>query len=462
MIKQEVLEEGKIFGILEKTKKTVSLNTYKNIFVKAREKKGLELEEIGCLLNISDPGLKQELFDTAAFIKEQIYGERLVFFAPMYVSDYCINDCDYCNFQAKNRKMSRKKLTLDEAGQQTEFLINMGHKRLLLEFGEDPANNTIEYVTEVIKKIYSVKTNKGNIRRLNVNIAATTKEDYKKLKEAQIGTYQLFQETYHRETYKSVHHGLKADYDRQFTAHERAYESGLDDFGLGVLFGLYDWRFEVLALVTHAQYLEKKYGVGPHTISVPRFCSAQTVTYKPRFPVSDDDFLKVIAILRLAVPYTGMIISTRERSELRKTAYKIGISQTSAGSVTSPGGYGKPDGTGAQTQFELHDRRSLSEVINDVLDDKFLPSFCTACYRSGRTGESFMELSKPGEIHSYCRPNGLVTFAEYLEDFADGELYKKGHGVISYYLNKIENETMRNKVRQYLSDIKTGNRDLFF
>ncbi len=410
-------------------------------------------------MNLNDTELKQELFNTAGWIKNEIYGERLVFFAPLYISDFCINNCDYCNFHTANLALRRKKLTQEEIKEQTKILINMGHKRILLECGEDHLNNGIDYVVKAIESIYSVKTNKGNIRRINVNIAATNVENYKKLKLAKIGTYQLFQETYHRQTYQKLHHGPKADYQRQITAHCRAYDAGIDDLGLGVLFGLYDWRFEVLALVAHARYLDKKYKVGPHTISVPRFQPAPTVNFQPAYKVSDEDFLKLIAILRIAVPYTGMIVSTRERPEIRKQAFKIGISQASAASCTITGGYGKRI---SQPQFEIQDERRLEEVIRDVLEDKFLPSFCTACYRLGRTGENFMNLSKPGEIHNFCRPNGLLTFAEYLKDFSENGIYEKGQELIEFYLNKIEDRNLRQETCKRLAEIAQGKRDLYF
>lgn len=461
-MEQKIIDEEKINKILERTR-TQSPSAIHKIFEKAKEKKGLELEEVGFLLNLDEPEFIQELFNIAHEIKEQIYGERLVFFAPLYVSDFCVNDCEYCNFHIRNKNLKRKKLSLEEIEEQTKYLINMGHKRLLLEFGEDAVNNNIDYVIKVIEKIYSTRTEKGNIRRINVNIAATTVENYRKLKQAKIGTYQLFQETYHRQIYEKLHCGPKADYIRQITAHDRAFKAGLDDLGLGVLFGLYNWKFEVLALISHAQYLDKKYNVGPHTISVPRFRPAPTVTYKPEYRVSDKDFLKLIAILRVAVPYTGMIISTREKPEIRKFAFKIGISQASAGSVTSPGGYGKKDSD--EIQFELHDRRPLPEVIKDIIEDNLLPSFCTACYRLGRTGENFMGLSKPGEIHNFCRPNGLLTFAEYLEDFARFErngIYEKGNKVIDFYLNKIENVNLHKQTQERLIKIKEGQRDLYF
>lgn len=428
---------------------------------KARLKKGLSVMEVGYLVNLKDPELTKQLFEVAAQIKQDIYGERLVFFAPLYVSDFCINDCEYCNFHARNTVLSRRLLTLDEVAEQTRFLIDMGHKRVLLELGEDPLNNGIDYVTKVIETIYSVKIPKGNIRRVNVNIAATTVEDYKKLKAANIGTYQLFQETYHRPTYEALHpHGKpKSDYERQLMAHTRAFEGGLDDLGLGVLFGLYDWRFEVLALVAHAQFLDKTYGVGPHTISVPRFCPAPSVTYKPQYPVADDDFLKLIAILRLAVPYTGMIISTREMPEIRKAAFRLGISQASAGSVTTIGGYGKEV---RQPQFTIQDERSLAEVIADVVEDGMIPSFCTACYRSGRTGHRFMDLAKPGEIHKLCRPNAILTFAEYLADCASDGLAEKGQKLIEDYLAQIDEPALKKETWKRLDLITQGKRDIYF
>ena len=444
--------------LLESTRNT-SPEVVQSIIGKARQKKGLTVEEVGQLVNLQDKFLLKELFETAALIKQEIYGERLVFFAPLYVSDYCVNDCAYCSFHARNKGFIRRKLTLDEVGEQTKFIINQGHKRILLEFGEDQIHNKIDYVVDVINKIYSIRTPKGNIRRVNVNIAATGVDDYRKLKDAKIGTYQLFQETYHRPTYEKLHKGPKADYDRQITAHTRAFEAGVDDVGLGVLFGLYDWRFEVLGLVAHAQYLDKTYGVGPHTISVPRICPAPGVDYKPAYPVSDDDFLKLIAILRLAVPYTGMIISTRESAEIRKIAFKIGISQASAGSVTTTGGYGRKD---AQPQFNIHDERSLEDVIKDVINDKMIPSFCTACYRSDRTGARFMKLSKPGEIHKFCRPNALLTFAEYLYDCTTNGITEQGMKLIADYLEQIEDEPMRSETRRRLADIKNGTRDLYF
>ena len=397
---------------------------------KAGKKKGLSLEDIGWLVNTHDQKLIEQMFKVAGNIKKEIYGERIVFFAPLYISSYCVNDCDYCGFHTSN-SLPRNKLTLKEVAKQVKILEDMGHKRLLLEFGEHHLINPIDYVIDVIKTIYGTKSKNGSIRRVNVNIAATTVEDYRKLKAVGIGTYQLFQETYHYETYQKLHRGPKADYERQLFAHDRAFEAGIDDIGLGVLFGLYDYRFEVLGLISHAQYLEKKYGVGPHTLSVPRFQPAQTVNMQAKYAVSENELLKIIAILRLAVPYTGMIISTRERPEIRKKAFKIGISQASAASVVEVGGYKKQfsskDRKSKNTkqntvkQFNTQDERSLDEIIESICKEGWLPSFCTACYRQGRTGKTFMHFAKPGEIQNLCKPNAILTFQEYLNDYASAK-----------------------------------------
>ncbi|MEI8176333.1 MAG: [FeFe] hydrogenase H-cluster radical SAM maturase HydG [Candidatus Omnitrophota bacterium] len=433
----------------------------KAVLATARLKKGLTLEEAGLLVGVNDPRLTSELFAVAGAVKDEIYGERIVFFAPLYISDYCVNECSYCNFHASNKGFTRRRLTMEEIAQQTRLLIAMGHKRILLECGEDPGRNTIDYVAEALRTIYAVRTTQGSIRRINVNIAATSVAAYRKLKKADIGTYQLFQETYDRPTYAALHRGPKADYDRQIGAYDRAFKAGLDDLGLGVLFGLYDWRFEVLALIAHAQYLEKRFHVGPHTISVPRFRGAPTVKLKTSSTVSDRDFLKLIAILRLAVPYTGLIISTRESARIRAKAFRIGISQASAASNTAAGGYGS-GGKKPQSQFEVQDERQLNEVIETIVADGFLPSFCTACYRLGRTGEAFMELSKPGEIHTYCRSNGLLTFAEYLRDFASARLRKKGDALIGKYLAKIGDPALRKKTAAALAKVRAGARDIYF
>ncbi len=453
----DIIDEQKINSILEKTK-SPSRNKILKILDKALEKKGLELEDIGYLLHVEDPNLLKKIFEAASQIKKDIYGERLVFFAPLYVSSYCVNDCEYCGFHCRN-SMPRKKLTLKEVEDQVKILVKMGHKRLLLEFGEDPIKNSIDYVVDVIRTIYNTKVDCGEIRRVNVNIAATTVENYKKLKEVGIGTYQLFQETYHQDTYKKLHKGPKADFGRQLFAHNCAFEAGIDDVGLGVLFGLYDYKFEVLSLVSHAHYLDREFNVGPHTFSVPRFQPAETVDIDLPYRVGEDELLKIIAILRLSVPYTGMIISTRESPEIRAKVFKIGISQTSAASKSSPGGYGKRK---QLEQFTLADHRSLDEVIKNILEEDLLPSFCTACYRKGRTGEKFMNLAKSGDIHYLCRPNAILTFKEYLEDYSSSRVKKLGAKIIDKYMKKISNKACREETSRRLEKIEKGKRDLYF
>lgn len=454
---KKIIDEQKINQILEETQNP-STEKINEILNKALKKKGLSLENVGYLLNTDETKHLRKMFKTAAKIKNDIYGERLVFFAPLYISSYCVNDCEYCGFHRRN-PAERKRLTLDEVRQQVKILEDMGHKRLLVESGEDPINNPIDYVVDVIKTIYSTKSGRGEIRRVNINIAATSVENYKILKEVGIGTYQLFQETYHRGTYDKLHNGPKADYERQLFAHDKAFKAGLDDIGLGVLFGLYDYKFDVLGLVSHAQYLDERFGVGPHTFSMPRWQPADTVTITPPYPVSERELLKIIAILRLTVPYTGMIISTRERPEIRAKAFEIGISQTSAASRTSPGGYSKDKGL---AQFNLFDQRSLDEVLKSILKQGLLPSFCTACYREGRTGHIFMDLAKPGKIHNLCRPNAILTFKEYLVDYASDEVRKLGEKVIIKYLKKIPVDATKKGTKVRLDRIENGERDLYF
>lgn len=454
---KDIIDEKKIERILKKTK-TTSENKILQILEKAKKKKGLTLEEIGCLVNVNDRKLLSEIFKIAGKIKQEIYGERLVFFAPLYISNFCVNDCEYCGFHQRNTA-GRKKLTTKEIQEQVEILENMGHKRLLLEFGEDPIENPIDYIVNAIRTIYKTKIKNGSIRRVNVNIAATTVENYKKIKAAGIGTYQLFQETYHQETYKKLHRGPKASYKRQLFAHNRAFKAGIDDLGLGVLFGLYNWKFEVLALVSHAQYLNKKLGVGPHTFSVPRFQPAESVDFSSPYAVSEKELLKIIAILRVSVPYTGMIISTRERPETRTKSFKIGISQTSAASKTSPGGYGKEEVLG---QFQVADHRDMSEIVVNALKENLLPSFCTACYRQKRTGKKFMKLAKTGEIHNFCRPNAILTFKEYLEDYAPKKITELGLRVMNRYLKEIKNKNIQQETESRVKRIENGERDIYF
>ena len=455
---KDVIDENKIWRILKETENDYSEEIVEKILNKALKRKGLSLKEVGYLLHTEKPELIERMFATSGRIKNEIYGERLVFFAPLYVSNFCVNDCDYCGFHRRN-PTQRKKLSLEEVKEQVKILVAMGHKRLLLEFGEHPIINPIDYVVDVIKTIYDTKSGNGEIRRVNVNIAATTVENYRKLKAAGIGTYQLFQETYHQETYKKLHHGPKADYERQLFAHDRAMEAGIDDVGLGVLYGLFDYKFDTLALISHSQYLDNKYNVGPHTISVPRFQPAPTVDLNLPHKVSERQLLKIISILRMAVPYTGMIISTREKPEIRAKAFQIGISQTSAASMASPGGYGKEE---ALEQFSLQDHRSVDETVKSILQQGLLPSFCTACYRSGRTGETIMKLLKPGKIQNLCRPNAILTFKEYLEDYASEQVKKLGLKIINHYLEKIPSSNIKKETKSRLKRIEKGERDLYF
>lgn len=433
----------------------------KEILQKGEEMKGLSLNDCAKLLSIQDIEFLERLFASAKKVKMTIYGPRLVLFAPLYVSNFCVNDCEYCAFHARNTA-PRKKLTLEEVKEQVEILEVMGHKRLLLEFGEHEIENPIDYVVDVIKTIYATKKGQGEIRRVNVNIAATTVENYRRLKEAGIGTYQIFQETYHEPTYKKMHNGPKADYQRQITAIFRAFEASIDDLGIGVLFGLYDYRFEVLALIQYAQFMDKVLGVGPHTISVPRFQPAHTVNLDLKYQVSDQDFLKLIAVLRLAVPYTGMIISTRETPEIRRQAFAIGISQASAASKTEPGGYSSREKQMVEGQFNLNDHRSLDEVVQDICSLGYLPSFCTGCYRTGRTGDYFMQLAKSGKIHELCQPNALLTFKEYLLDYASAKTKKIGGQTIMNQFSLIKAGPIRKKLAEYLEKVEQGKRDLFF
>ncbi|MBF8275776.1 MAG: thiH [Candidatus Brocadiaceae bacterium] len=453
------IDENNLHAILENTAKPPA-SAVAGILEKGRRLEGLSPEEAFLLINTADQDAGKAIVETASYIKNAIYGDRLVFFAPFYLSNYCVNDCDYCGFHASN-KSPRKKLTMDEIREQVGFLIDMGHKRLLLELGEDPDNNSIDYLLEAIDAIYSVKSGKGEIRRVNVNIAATTVGNYKLLKSKGIGTYQLFQETYHRETYEAIHKGPKSSYERQLYAMNNAFEAGIDDVGLGALFGLYDWRFEVLALIAHARFLANTFGVGPHTISVPRFRPASTVEMLPTHPVSDDDFLKLIAILRIAVPYTGMIITTRERPEIREITFRTGITQASAASSTAPGGFGKKHSKESQ-QFELADKRSLDEIAVSVMNQGFTPSFCTACYRKSRTGNAFMDLAKPGDIKEFCQPNSILTLMEYLEDNASLESRTIGLDMIKKSLSEIDNAIIRKRTEERLERIKHGERDLYF
>ncbi len=459
--KIRVIDEGLIERHLEAGKKN-SKGKILDILAKARGAKGLEPAEASSLLQVNDRDLMEEIFREAREVKLKIYGKRLVLFAPLYLSNDCLNNCRYCGFRRDNRLLSRKRLTVEEIRQQVRVLESLGHKRILLECGESNLSG-VDYVAKAIEAIYETKNGGGEIRRVNVNIAATTVENYRRLKAARIGTYQLFQETYHRPTYEALHEGPKLDYDRQILAHDRAQEAGIDDVGLGVLFGLYDYRFEVMGLLYHALHLEEKFGVGPHTISVPRWRPAAGVDFEAPYPVADEDFKKLVAVLRLAIPYTGMIISTRESAQMRTEAFRLGISQTSAGSCTSPGGYGKAEnGDGGSEQFQVADHRTPDEVIRSICQMGYLPSFCTACYRRGRTGKEFMAMAKPGEIQELCAPNAILTFKEYLLDYASMETRKAGEETLHRHLEDVALGPMREETQKRLHRMEEGKRDLYF
>ena len=429
---------------------------------KAKLCKGLSHREASVLLACDIEEKNQEIYELAAKIKQDFYGNRIVMFAPLYLSNYCVNGCTYCPYHAKNKTIPRKKLTQEEVRKEVIALQDMGHKRLALEAGEDPKNNPIEYILECIDTIYSIKHKNGEIRRVNVNIAATTVENYRKLKEAGIGTYILFQETYHKESYLELHPtGPKHNYAYHTEAMDRAMEGGIDDVGLGVLFGLDKYRYEFAGLLMHAEHLETVWGVGPHTISVPRLRNADDIDIDSfTNGISDDIFAKIIACIRIAVPYTGMIISTRESRDCREKVLKLGVSQISGGSKTSVGGYADSeaeDEKGSE-QFEVSDTRTLDEVVKWLMEMGYVPSFCTACYREGRTGDRFMELCKSGQIQNCCHPNALMTLKEYLTDYASKETKQVGEQLIEKELLTIPKEKVRQIVMENLRAIEEDNR----
>lgn len=435
------------------------------ILAKAKLKKGLSHSEASVLLACDIPELNKEIFALAKKIKDDFYGDRIVLFAPLYLSNYCVNGCVYCPYHAKNKHIARKKLTQEDIKREVIALQDMGHKRLALETGEDPVNNPIEYVLESIKTIYSIKHKNGAIRRVNVNIAATTVENYRKLKEAGIGTYILFQETYHKESYEQLHPtGPKHNYAYHTEAMDRAMEGGIDDVGCGVLFGLEKYRYEFAGLLMHAEHLEARFGVGPHTISVPRIRRADDIdpsTFDNG--IDDDTFAKIVACIRIAVPYTGMIVSTRESQACREKVLQLGISQISGGSRTSVGGYAEKEAPEENSsQFDVSDNRSLDEVVNWLMKLGFVPSFCTACYREGRTGDRFMSLCKSGQISNCCLPNALMTLKEYLCDYASDDTKQVGDKLIHEQLNQIKSDKVRDIVIKQLHLIAEGQRDFRF
>lgn len=441
-----------------------NLELIDSIIDKAEKRKGLTHREASVLLACNDKERINRIFDLAQQIKKDFYGNRIVMFAPLYLSNYCVNGCVYCPYHMKNKHIVRKKLTQEEVEKEVIALQDMGHKRLAIEAGEDPVNNPIEYILECIKTIYSIKHKNGAIRRVNVNIAATTVENYRKLKDAGIGTYILFQETYHKESYEKLHPtGPKHNYNYHTEAMDRAMEGGIDDVGLGVLFGLELYRYEFAGLLMHAEHLEAVHGVGPHTISVPRVKKADDIdpdTFDNG--ISDEIFAKLCALIRISVPYTGMIISTRESEELREKVIRLGVSQISGGSRTSVGGYCEEERPHDTEQFDVSDQRTLDEVVCWLMKAGYIPSFCTACYREGRTGDRFMTLCKNGQILNCCHPNALMTLKEFLMDYASEETVKIGTELINDELKKIPNEKVRKIAEENIEKIEHGSRDFRF
>ena len=463
MRNQNFIDREKLYGLL--TNNVPSQDELNSILNKARKLKGLNLEDVAKLLCVEDEADIQKILDTAEYCKDEIYGKRLVLFAPIYTGNACVNNCVYCGFRRDNKGLKRKVLTMDEIEQETLQLLRMGHKRALLICGESPRNDA-DYMVEAIRRTYAAKDEKGStIRRINVELAPMSVEDFAKLKAEKIGTYVCFQETYDPVEYAKFHPAgtPKGDYLYRLTCMDRAMEGGINDVGLGVLFGLVDYRFEILAIMEHARHLEEDYGCGPHTVSFPRIEPAEGTPFSlPEnipHPVADKDFMKIISIIRIAMPYTGIIISTRERPEMRDKLVKYGVSQISAASETNPGGY-EEDNTGAQ--FTLGDHRSLDEVISMMIDGGYIPSFCTGCYRKGRTGADFMDLAKPGLIKEYCKPNAMFTFREYLEDYASPETKAKGLELLKKLTQTFPKEELKRRVEGNLCKIGDGERDLYF
>jgi 2-iminoacetate synthase len=453
----KIINESYINELLEKAKAAPGDEILK-IIEKSKDCFGLTFEEAAVLLQAEDSELLDEMFKAAKDIKEKIYGNRIVVFAPLYTSNECTNNCLYCGFRAANRELHRRTLNTKEVVAEAKAIEEQGHKRILLVCGEDEKKTDVDHIVDSVKAIYD----DTDIRRINVNAAPMKVEDFKKLKDVGIGTYQIFQETYHRETYKIMHPtGSKSDYDWRVTALDRAFEAGIDDLGIGVLLGLYDYKFDVLATLVHSDYLDNKHNVGPHTISIPRLRPAHNSALEEvPWPVSEDDLRKIVAVYRLAVPYTGIILSTRERAGLRDELLELGVSQISAGSKTNPGGYEEDDREA--TQFHTSDERSVDEMLRVVTEQGHLPSFCTACYRAKRTGEAFMELAKDAHIHEFCHPNAILTFKEYLLDYASEQTKKEGEALLEKELNKIVDRKIKEETIKRLERIEKGERDLYF
>ncbi len=455
------IDENEIHQILEQTKPTIE--QVRAVIEKSLAKNRLSLHETAILVNANTPQMIEEIKQGAKTLKEKVYGKRIVLFAPLYVGNYCINNCKYCGFKTSNTKQIRKTLTIEELTKEVIALENNGQKRLILVYGEHPQYSP-EFIAQTVKTVYNIKSGNGEIRRVNINAAPLEIEGFKTVKNAGIGTYQVFQETYHKPTYASVHlSGKKADYNYRLTALDRAQEAGIDDVGIGALFGLYDWRFEVLGLIRHVNHFEACYNVGPHTISFPRIKDASENNIDDTYKVTDHDFTKLVAILRLAVPYTGLILTAREPANVRQEIMSFGVSQIDGGTKIEMGAYSKNeiDQDLHKEQFKINDDRSLSQVIDDLIDNDYLPSFCTACYRLGRTGEHFMEFSVPGFIKRFCTPNAMLTMAEYLEDYATPEIKNKGYKLINNNIDTVENK-IKDQLINKLERIKQGERDLYF
>lgn len=437
----------------------------REIIAKSLDKNRLNIEEVAVLVNTTDPELVDEILQGARTLKQRIYGNRIVLFAPLYIGNKCTNNCKYCGFRSSNKEAVRMTLSDEEIVQEVEALEDNGQKRLILVYGEHP-NYSAEYIAHTVKLVYGVKKNNGEIRRVNINAAPLNLEGFKTVKESGIGTYQVFQETYHPEAYSWYHpSGKKQDYEWRLTSLDRAQEVGLDDVGIGALFGLYDWRFDVLALVRHTNHLEACYNVGPHTISFPRIKSASGLDITEKYFVSDDDFVKLVAILRLAVPYTGMILTAREPVHIRRQVIQFGVSQIDGGTKLELGSYSETKNEQQnlnKEQFQINDNRSLAEIIEELVENGYIPSFCTACYRLGRTGEHFMEFSVPGFIKQCCTPNALLTLTEYLEDYATPEVQQKGYSLINKTLDEIKGEKNSAEIKSRIERIKAGERDLYF
>ncbi|MGM0410555.1 MAG: [FeFe] hydrogenase H-cluster radical SAM maturase HydG [Bacillota bacterium] len=461
----DYINDKKIENILSSAKKATKKEVNR-IINKALDLNGITPREAATLLQVENEELIDKFLEAARKIKEEIYGKRLVIFAPLYFANQCINNCLYCGFRKDNNLVERKKLTQKEIREEVKALEKEGHKRLLVLTGESPASD-LDYIIESINTAYDVKTeNGGEIRRINVEIAPLTTEDFKRLKDAEIGTYTCFQETYNREQYKKLHpDGPKSNFEWRLSVMDRAQKAGIDDIGIGALFGLYDYKFDVIGMLLHADYLDKKYGVGPHTVSVPRLNPALgTPLDEVPYAVSDEDFKKLVAVLRLAIPYTGMILSTRESTEMRNELFEHGVSQISAGSRTTPGGYDKKEKNKEElAQFSLHDLRPIDEIITSIAKDGYIPSFCTACYRLGRTGKDFMDLAKPGKIQEFCRPNAMLTFKEYLNDYGSEKSRKVGEKCLNNLMDNLEddNPQLAKKIKTKLDAIDDGEHDLY-